>query len=70
MERSGQDFPMLPAAYVHTHPFVLTHSSWQLLEQWCIFIFLPLAFLKLNQALILCILETALLFFCNAEEGR
>lgn len=46
MERSGQDFPMLPAAYVHTLPFVLAHGSWQLLELWCIIIFFPLMFLS------------------------
>lgn len=61
---------MLLAACVHTHPFVLTHSFWQLLEQCCILFFFPLMLFKLKQVLILCILETALSFFCNAEEGK
>lgn len=70
MERSGQDFPMLLAACVHTHPFVLTYSFWQLFEQCFILFFFPFMLFKLKQALILCILETALFFFCNAEEGK
>lgn len=61
VERSGQDFPMLPAVCVCTHPFVLTHSFWQLLKQLLYFIFFfPSYFFKLKQALILCILEAAL----------
>lgn len=70
MERSGQDFPMLPAACVHTHPFVMTHSLWQPLEQCCILFFFPFMLFKLKQTLILCILETGLFFFCNAEGGK
>lgn len=68
MERSSQGFPMLPAACVHTHPFVLTQSFWQLLEQCCIFS--PLMLFKMKHVLILCLLDTALFFFYNAEEGK
>lgn len=44
----------------------LLAAAWAVLY----FIFFPLMLFKLKQTLILCILETALFFFCNAEEGK
>lgn len=55
---------------VSIHTPLCWHTASGSFERCFILFFFPFMLFKLKQALILCILETALFFFCNAEEGK